>query len=313
MYYPYFRGKQYDLITIRDNAKLLSENNFIPIIEPVKEATNGLKRTLDSVIENDGKVILISNPENGELTNNNDPINKLLDDYKNDNIIIGILLSEDRKKEYISELINKFFERKIAFIHSGYSDANDLLSMIDSIDEKNITHVFLDNLSGKVYRRKFREHGNRVLISDGFNKRTNRLHPDVEFFSDLHVIYDEESMNGFGDFLIVGDEFTEAGGPAYAIAIHLTFIDPSKDSEMHVYHFKSDRTDTPADPAGKFMEALNKLVDAVQKKDSKILKTSAITEFLTLHEKKHFPGLGSVKKISMQHHIETLASYLAKK
>jgi hypothetical protein len=31
-------------------------------------------------------------------------------------------------------------------------------------------------------------------------------------------------MDGFGDFLIVGDDYSESGGPAYAIAIHLTFI-----------------------------------------------------------------------------------------
>jgi len=35
MYYPYFRGKQYDLITIRENAERMSRANIFPIIEPV--------------------------------------------------------------------------------------------------------------------------------------------------------------------------------------------------------------------------------------------------------------------------------------
>ena len=30
-------------------------------------------------------------------------------------------------------------------------------------------------------------------------------------------------MDGFGDFLIVGDDYSDTGGPAYAVAIHLTF------------------------------------------------------------------------------------------
>ena len=31
MYYPYFRGKQYELITIRETSKLLAEKNFVPV------------------------------------------------------------------------------------------------------------------------------------------------------------------------------------------------------------------------------------------------------------------------------------------
>lgn len=37
MYYPYFRGKQYELIAIRERAGLIAENDFVPIIEPVKD------------------------------------------------------------------------------------------------------------------------------------------------------------------------------------------------------------------------------------------------------------------------------------
>jgi hypothetical protein len=42
MYHPYFRGKQFELITIRESAKLLSDYKFIPIIEPVRESLGSL-------------------------------------------------------------------------------------------------------------------------------------------------------------------------------------------------------------------------------------------------------------------------------
>ena len=64
------------------------------------------------------------------------------------------------------------------------------------------------------------------------------------------------------------------------------------------------------DPAGKFAQALNKLVKELESGKSKLLGTSAIKEFRELHTKGHFPGLGYVKKLSMKHHIETLADYL---
>jgi hypothetical protein len=41
MYHPYFRGKQYELITVRETAPVLAASNFVPIIEPVKEALGG--------------------------------------------------------------------------------------------------------------------------------------------------------------------------------------------------------------------------------------------------------------------------------
>ena len=116
-------------------------------------------------------------------------------------------------------------------------------------------------------------------------------------------------MDGFGDFLIVGDDYSEGGGPAYAVAIHLTFIDPDKDDAMYIYHFVSKTKDTPTDPAGKFAEALKKLINKLDSGTSNLLETSAVKEFRELYAKGHFPGLGSVKKLSMKHHIETLADY----
>ncbi len=43
MYFPYFRGKQYELITIRDNASMIKDSGITPIIEPVKENLSSLK------------------------------------------------------------------------------------------------------------------------------------------------------------------------------------------------------------------------------------------------------------------------------
>ena len=309
MYYPYFRGKQYDLITIRENADLLAQSNFIPIVEPVKETLSGLTRTLDAVSTAQGKLILIVNPENGDHVGNSDAIHSLFQNELKDhsNISVGILLTEEIKVEKVEELSNSFENRPITLIHAGFSDGR-LLSESIKINSLNPHHVFFEEYCGKLYRKHFRNQ-HRVLLRDGFQRRANRLHPAVEFFSDIHATFPEEGMNGFGDFLIVGDEYSETGGPAYAVAIHLTFIDPHKDDGMYLHHFKSIRHDTPTDPAGKFAEALDKLVAELNQTETHLLRTKAVEEFVELHKRGHFPGLGYVKKLSMQHHIETLAHY----
>lgn len=308
MYYPYFRGKQYELISIRECAEMISEAGFVPIVEPVKESLNGLARAIDAVVEADGSLVLIVNPVNGDLSGDSAGLIDFLDEKyaENDSVSAGILLAEDFDLNEVERLREAVGDRQLTFIHAGFSDGKGLADLISGWGE--CSHVFIDNYSGKLYRRHFNG-SERILVKDGFQKRANRLHPPIEFFSDLHVVFVDEGADGFGDFLIAGDDYSEGGGPAYAVAIHLTFIDQEKDDEMYIHHFKSDRVDTPTDPAGKFAEALRKLVEEVQRPGSKILRTEAVEEFLSLHARGHFPGLGYVKKLSMQHHIETLANY----
>ncbi len=312
MYHPYFRGKQYELITIREMAGLMAASQFVPIIEPVKESLGGLERTLKAVCDAGGRAVVIVNPHHGDLAEDGEGIAALLNGAFREcaEIEVGILLKEDTSVAEVQACLGRHADATIAFVHAGFTDSTSLLAALGERARQG-RHLFVDPPSGKLYRRHF-SGANRVLLKDGFNKRRNADHPPVEPFSDLHVTYAEEGMNGFGDYLIVGDEYSESGGPAYAVAIHLTFIDPDKDDQMFIYHFKSIRKDTPTDPAGKFAEALDAMMKKLAEPGCKIFESSAVTEFRELHAKRHFPGLGYVKKLSMKHHIETLADFLGR-
>ncbi len=311
MYHPYFRGKQYELITIRETAELLAESGFVPIIEPVREQTNGLKKALQEICDAGGRAVVIVNPQIGDHSHDGANIVDLLQQEfdDKDNLIYGLLLTEEMTVEDAVGLCRDFEEKELAFIHAGFADGRALARETRNLEQVN-TSVFLEDFCGKLYQRHFAGHQNKVLVRDGFQQRRNRDHPDApEFFSDLHATYELENMTGFGDYLIVGDDYRESGGPAYTIAIHLTYIDYDKDEEMHIRHFKSDRQDTPKDPAGKFAEALQKLISLLDGPNSKYIETDAIEEFRDLHRRGHYPGLGYVKKLSMKHHVETLADY----
>lgn len=193
-------------------------------------------------------------------------------------------------------------------VHAGFTAPKALAAELED-SMAGLTNVFVEDHAKLLYRKHF-DQSTRILVRDGFKRQRNADYPAMEEFSDLHVTYDDLGMAGFGDFLIVGDVYSEGGGPAYAVAIHLTFIDPDKDDVMYIYHFVSDTKDTPTDPAGKFAQALAKLIAKLNSGTSHILETEAIKEFRDLHAKGHFPGLGYVKKLSMKHHIETLADYL---
>jgi hypothetical protein len=130
-------------------------------------------------------------------------------------------------------------------------------------------------------------------------------------FSELYLTYKTDlGCQGFGDFLMVGSDFNEGGGPAYAIAIHLTYVDPDADSGVARKHYVSDEVDTPKNPGGKYLQALKKLYNDVTAPGSLIFRSDAVEEYLQFYENNHFPGLGYTKKLSMQHHLELMAHVL---
>lgn len=311
MYHPYFRGKQFELITIREMAPLMAKSGFVPIIEPVREVLKGLERALTEICKVEGTAIVIVNPFHGDHSGDGGSITGLLENSFRDQpcITAGILLQNDMDTSEALACYEKHKAHSPTFIHAGFTEAKALAEALgDALEDTS--HVFFEKHCHKLYRKHFKGAAKRVLLRDGFKRRRNADYAEVELFSDLHVTYDEEDMNGFGDFLIVGDDFTEGGGPAYAVAIHLTFIDPEEDEVMYIYHFVSTTKDTPTDPAGKFAQALDKLIAKLDSGTSNLFESSAIKEFRDLHKKGHFPGLGSVKKLSMNHHIETLANFL---
>jgi len=153
-------------------------------------------------------------------------------------------------------------------------------------------HVFIEGYAQKLYQRHLKnKNTKRILVRDGFKAQKKNAHyPPTDHFSDLHITYPDEGMDGFGDFLIVGDEFKVGGGPAYAVAIHLTYLD--EDEDMNIFHFISDQTDSPTDPGGKFLEALYKLVKEIKKPKSQIFKSSACEEYLDFYDKSILPVNG---------------------
>jgi len=312
MYHPYFRGKQFELLCIREMASIFQKAKFRPIIEPVRDTLGGLNRALDAVVEADGRAIVIVNPHHGDLSDSGPVLSDLLKKkYLNlPGISAGILLKQSMSTSEALQCFRDHKSHSPVLIHAGFGEARKLAEILGK-QSKEQCHVFIENYCGTLYQKHF-SGAHRILIRDGFERKRNRDYEPLEHFSDLHATFVDEGMDGFGDFLIVGDDYSETGGPAYAVAIHLTFIDPDKDDSMWIYHFVSERQDTPTDPAGKFAEALEKMMRLLDRRNSKILETSAVKEFRDLHRQGHFPGLGHVKKLSINHHVETLAHYFRK-
>lgn len=305
-YFPFFRGKQYELVCIRENADLIAAEGFVPIIEPVKEQAGALSRALNALGEAGAKFLVVANPAVGKHVHSlSNDIREAVDDCLQKNAYGAWLFQVKTKQDLISLSAWIPANKNPSIFHAGYTDGKEIRAILEGADAEAKTHVFAFNCP-KSYRNEFSS-GDRVMIADGFVRQNNADYPDEEFFSNLNTTHGEMGLTGFGDYLTVGSEYRESGGPAYAVAIHITYLDPDNDNGIYVKHFISDERVTQTDPAGKFREALAHLADECALPDSKIKHTSAIGEFLKLRKTGHFPGLGYVKKLSMQHHLELLA------
>ena len=257
MYFPYLRGRQFELIAIREMIeKNLINDKVIPIIEPVKASSTFLK-TIEVSKEHDKALAIIVNPKVGNFI-------KEISNLKNEKIkekYYDLLDFSDRIIH--TRIIDMKFQETIEFINANYNSKmaiclnNDDIAIFEKYFKGN---DFLYNIipDKTEFRRRIRE--NRVMIEDHFIKserNVDYLDKD-DFFSRDHLYYKEDGYLGFSDYSIIGNEYSETGFAPYAVAIHIIYFDEEK--SLRVRHFVSDSNDDISDIAGKFKEAMYKLV-----------------------------------------------------
>ncbi|RDC58796.1 sce7725 family protein [Adhaeribacter pallidiroseus] len=308
MYFPYIRGKQFELIALREIRDILAGNNtkVSPIIEPVKNSPT-LKKVLSELSREEINFNVIINPVVGDLIGSSAGIMELLDKELNgySNYQMAIIIDESKDVRFYRDLVrdHKLSCSGVTLIHNSVNDnIKNILTIIEDKSELPIINNIIN--SGKTNRRYYRNFDSATLVTlDDFfccqQKNSDYLPIGESQFSEEHLFYKNDGYKGFSDFLTIGDNYSDGGFLPFAIAIHLSYADSTK--KIRVKHFVSDSNMDTSDIGGKFEEALNKLI--YWSKTSS-LNTRAIEEFKELHSNGHFPGLGSVKKLSVMNHIE---------
>ena len=302
MYFPYFRGRQYELLALRDLTKGgLIGKSVLPVIEPVK-LTSTLDSALKAFVDATLSVGLIFNPAVGDLTNDSSSIIPLYKLLPLDAVIPAVLINE-RASTCLSSLK----------LLNGI-EKNQVLTILDNRDSLNFYNAEFANMAPRftlfpderLIRRSVK--GDKVLFDDKFNKQPkNADYPEDEFFSEDHLYYTEEGYVGFGDYSIVGNDYIESGWAPYAVVIHIVYF--SDDMTLRIKHFVSDSNDDTSDIAGKFYEAVSKLAKWYYNGQERQI-TVGLQTFLNHYENRTYPGLPTLKKLSIMHHLELIGKYL---
>lgn len=272
MYFPYLRGRQNELLCLRellDAGKLSSK--IIPIIEPVKFSST-LFSTLTKFIEMGHQVIVIRNPEVGSFRKESGDMIKNIEKE-----------SDEKKKEKIRKTLEGYKEVwNNSQIQKAYLVDDDVISMVreKKLDAKDVVMI---NIKKGNYRY-YEEYGEEIIgkytvvpkggdfediieddiiiLEDSYRKAKRNIdyieNPD-ELFSRNHIVYKKRGFVGFSDFSMVGNDFDESGFAPLAIAIHIMYF--GNRDELKIHHFVSESNESISDPARKFEEAMNKLVN----------------------------------------------------
>lgn len=306
MYFPYLRGRQFELIAVRELLeKEIIGNKVIPVIEPVK-LTSTLVKTLQIYTEREHKIALVMNPEVGEFVSKvkekkreeDKVVFDLYEQLESSSIIDAYLMKENTPQL----LMKKSDIEKFMIINPKRDCMDNFLSVYEKKEP-----IFTLIPDDRTFSRK--TPNSKVIFEDRFDKAARNadyIKNEDSFFSEDHLYYSIEGFKGFADYSVVGSEYNESGFAPTAVAIHIVYFDVNK--TLRIRHFVSDSNVDYNDPAGKFGEAVSKLVKWIDETNQ--IETDGLRSFIECYNMGKYPGLGTVKKYSIMHHLELMNMFL---
>ncbi|MEO6135475.1 MAG: sce7725 family protein [Ginsengibacter sp.] len=312
MYYPYLRARQFELISLRELASANVLQNYVtPLLEPVKEAFNNLNLAHKIFQEKGLNCFLIVNPLVGEIPGDT----KIFLDYISsvDDCHFLPAFHYTNNREFITNSIAKYNLSNCLII--GYENFNDDTNLRFLCSHEDVSHIMI-----------FQPHQNRSLdrfikalgknyirLDDVFErqlKNADFLDISAHKFSEEHLYYIKDGYQGFSDFTVLPSEYIDGGSTPRAVVIHLTYINKDEEDQIWIRHFTSNTNDSIANVQGKFSEAAEKAITFCEAEQ---LTNSAIVELATYYNEGKYPGLGTVKKISLKNHLHIVTEYLVKR
>lgn len=315
MYLPFLRGKQWELIALRELAPRFVENSLIiPIIEPVRVSATA-RKTFGKFVEENLRFMLIINPVVSNQISEDKVYTEIIQDSLGDydNFIPALYTDATTSLSAIQDFEKKYEGLSLAFIYGNEPQNGRVRKRLPQVETAQF-HVFLEKRTSADFQNRFPQ-SKRVLIQDRFNRRKrNADYEDSvdEFFSDLHLEIPNDRYSAFGDFSIIGDHYFERAGRPYAVALHHVYIHEAKKGPLHVRHFVSKRKQTSADVPGKFLEALDKLVQCLPRlrQLNRLNHTSTCDEYAHLYTEQQYRGLGYAVRMALKHHFELMLHLL---
>lgn len=307
MYHCYLRGKQFELLAIRNSIRKITEANITSIIEPVRESQRDILKCVECLKDNQAEYILISNPTCGELVRNQLALDSLISSVIeiDENVELAYIVDENTTINQVENFINQYKNQKFCILHAGqFSNHLELIDLLSTKIKFN-KHIFIEECNSNGYRNRYSAF-TRVLIKDEFNKRIrNADYADhlLESFSDLFNTFRDMEYQGFGDFSIIGNHFSEGGGQAITAALHITF---NAEEDIFIRHFLSEPRLMAEEVPILLEEALGKLSEFLEDNFEILEWSDSCSTLMNILQEGCQTNLAMIKKLTICHHLELM-------
>lgn len=311
MYYPYLRGKQFEFLALRALSGELDDvqrKKVRPIIEPVKKGSDAQTLSALAAMLNSGiEFALILNPQCGAFDNCREIYfpeevkTKLSEGGK---WLPAFLLTGDvawLDNEVNRLLADNGFDEMLVILPK-----NEEVAKWDTILSRTVVKTIVcTDADSRSTLRQIRRYGKEIVRLDDCFQMEQRNKDfrgkEDQRFNDNVAFYAEEEFSGFGDYTTLPGSYIKGGMLPWVVAIHMTYNRNAE--EVWIHHFLSETNDNGTENIqGKFQEAAEQVKLFFEQQYPQDM-TPAVDKLHNYVVEGHYPGLGTLKKISIEHHI----------
>lgn len=309
MYFPLLRGKQFELVALKEFAEAYPGNQWIcPIIEPVRVLPDALVRAAGILSGQNINYAVILNPENGDyaVETNRFEIPAFLHKFEGlDKKPIPAFFA-DGKSASIKGVIEELGLQDVMVI---YEDTLDIENDADGTlcNSPSVSYIVSAGTDSRGTLRFLMKTGKHIIrLDDNFIvRKPNSAYrvTDEDPYTEEPFYYRDDRFYGFSDYCVLPKAFAEGGMTPTAVAIHMTYR--KREDAIWVRHFVSDEAlDAGKDIRRKFESAM----DAFSTFYNDVEPTNAARALMD--KRGNYPGLGVLKKITMLNHMQLITSIL---
>ncbi len=308
MYVPYLYGRQEETLALAELAPgLASHGRVVPLVEPV-QLNDQLHKKLSILRTAGAKAMVVANPTRGHI----DTVRKQSDVLT---LLAPDLADVAHIRPVFRESEGQGLPELLSFLASyparpvGVLLTTNLISEVDlaaALSGLDYLVLFAPSVSAMGYSTLIPL--NRTIdVGERFIGRSPNAEfiglPD-EFFGNDLLTWRAAGRAGFSDYTVLPPSYTEGGGGAVALVVHLTFMDTAG---LRVQHFASSAGSRGVN-SPKWAELLQELEDTLAAHPTRFEATSGLASFRAQYSSRSYTSPGSSKRQQIIHHIQTVAA-----
>jgi hypothetical protein len=310
MYSPFLYGRQQELLALEALAtELARDGRIVPLIEAVKPPAT-LHSKLGLLRSAGASVYLVANPSQGDLASSSAQAawhSTVAPDLADASHVFPVFRESDGVGlTALTAFLAAYPARRI-----GVLLTTNLIAPADlgaALTGRDYVVFFAPSVSAMSYLPSIPPNKS-IDVTDRFRGQARNADfasiPD-EFFSNDLTMWRAAGRAGFSDFTLLTTTYTEQGGQAGAIAVHLSYMDGTA---LRVRHFVSDTT-TRGNDNVKWAELLQKIEDEITALPTRFATTDGLAAYRSQYATGNYTNLATSKRQQLIHHLQAVSRHM---